>query len=180
MAYGLRLRPDADGARPADATPAPPFHPAFHPVSGGTLVAPDGGAEHLELADLEIRVLERWRSPATGIRYPARWRIAVPRAGIDLEIEPILADQELDVGLRYWEGAVDARGTSAGRPVTGRGYVELTGYGAPDPPGGPGAGDPPQPSVRGLVSNRPEEPWARSAVRTGSPISSHRSEEPTE
>ncbi len=41
-------------------------------------------------------------------------------------------DQELDarasVGIVYWEGAVVA--SEAGRAV-GRGYLELTGYGAP-------------------------------------------------
>jgi predicted secreted hydrolase len=28
----------------------------------------------------------------------------------------------------YWEGAVSVAGTSRGRPLGGRGYVELTGY----------------------------------------------------
>jgi predicted secreted hydrolase len=28
----------------------------------------------------------------------------------------------------YWEGSVSIEGTRAGRPVTGQGYVELTGY----------------------------------------------------
>lgn len=32
--------------------------------------------------------------------------------------------------FRYWEGAVDVRGTAAGdHPVTRRDYVELVGYG---------------------------------------------------
>jgi predicted secreted hydrolase len=48
---------------------------------------------------------------------------------LDLEITPRLADQELIVGTRYWEGAVRVEGTAAGRPITGRGYVELVGYG---------------------------------------------------
>jgi predicted secreted hydrolase len=33
------------------------------------------------------------------------------------------------VTVLYWEGAVRIQGTRAGQPVTGRGYVELTGYG---------------------------------------------------
>ncbi len=28
----------------------------------------------------------------------------------------------------YWEGAVQVSGTSRGRTLSGRGYVELTGY----------------------------------------------------
>ena len=63
------------------------------------------------------------------MRYPSRWRLAIPAAGLSLEITPRLADQELIVGTRYWEGAVRVEGTAAGRPIAGRGYVELVGYG---------------------------------------------------
>jgi predicted secreted hydrolase len=31
-------------------------------------------------------------------------------------------------GLGYWEGAVDYSGQSQGQPITGRGYLEMTGY----------------------------------------------------
>jgi len=31
--------------------------------------------------------------------------------------------------MRYWEGAVRAEGSAGARPVAGRGYVELVGYG---------------------------------------------------
>jgi predicted secreted hydrolase len=53
----------------------------------------------------------------------------VPSAELLLEIEPRLADQELIVGTRYWEGAVAVAGSAAGRPIAGQGYVELVGYG---------------------------------------------------
>ena len=33
------------------------------------------------------------------------------------------------MGTRYWEGAVGVAGTAGGRPIAGRGYVELVGYG---------------------------------------------------
>ena len=39
-----------------------------------------------------------------------------------------VGDQELDVAVRYWEGAVGIEGTVEGRPVTGSGYIEMTGY----------------------------------------------------
>jgi predicted secreted hydrolase len=55
--------------------------------------------------------------------------VSVPAEGVRLEIEPRVADQELRVGTRYWEGAVVAAGSSAGRPTAGHGYVELVGYG---------------------------------------------------
>jgi predicted secreted hydrolase len=48
----------------------------------------------------------------------------VPGAGVNLEVRPLLQDQELQTSVRYWEGAVDAVGGPGGR-----GYLELTGYG---------------------------------------------------
>jgi predicted secreted hydrolase len=52
----------------------------------------------------------------------------VPSVALRLAIEPRLADQELIVGTRYWEGAVAVTGSAAGRPIAGQGYVELVGY----------------------------------------------------
>jgi predicted secreted hydrolase len=48
-----------------------------------------------------------------------------------LEISTPLKDQELALpGLVYWEGLTHATGSAAGAPITGHGYLELTGYGA--------------------------------------------------
>jgi predicted secreted hydrolase len=98
------------------------------PASSGTVVAPDGGSRPLALADFQVDAAGEWRSPRSGARYPARWRVRVPSEALDLEVRPLLADQELDVSFRYWEGAVAVEGTRHGRTVRGRGYVELTGY----------------------------------------------------
>jgi predicted secreted hydrolase len=70
-----------------------------------------------------------WQSPRSKARWPVRpvvdyrvngqWR--------RLPVTPLMPDQELDSraggGPLYWEGAVTVPG--------GRGYLELTGYGAP-------------------------------------------------
>ncbi len=98
------------------------------PWSAGTLVAPDGSARTLGVDEVRIEELDRWTSPRSGVVYPARWRLSIPVEEIDLLIDPRLADQELDTTVRYWEGAVRAQGISRGEPVTGLGYVELTGY----------------------------------------------------
>jgi predicted secreted hydrolase len=98
------------------------------PASQGTLVAADGAARPLDRDAVEVRALDHWRSPRGGTRYPARWRLRVPSAGLDLVVTPLLADQELDLGVRYWEGAVRVEGTAGGRPIAGAGYVELVGY----------------------------------------------------
>ena len=98
------------------------------PFSSGTLVAPDGSTRHLSHDDFEIAVGDKWRSPRSGATYPARWTVGVPAADLTLEIEPYLADQELNVSYAYWEGAVRISGEHAGNPLSGNGYVEMTGY----------------------------------------------------
>jgi predicted secreted hydrolase len=98
------------------------------PYSSGTLVAADGERRHLEQGDFDIVVERAWRSPHTGADYPAEWTITIPAAGLTLGLEPYLADQELNVSYAYWEGAVRVAGERDGRPVSGDGYIELTGY----------------------------------------------------
>jgi len=100
---------------------------AEDPYSAGTWVDAQGHARPLSRSDVRIQVLEHW-ADAGGTRYPSRWRVVMPEFGLDVDVRPVLADQELVTSPRYWEGAVDVSGTRSGRPVTGRGYVELTGY----------------------------------------------------
>jgi predicted secreted hydrolase len=97
--------------------------------SSGTLIAVDGATRPLAAGDVILDALDHWTSPRSRVRYPSRWRLAIPGAALSLEITPRLADQELIVGTRYWEGAVRVQGTAAGRAIAGRGYVELVGYG---------------------------------------------------
>jgi predicted secreted hydrolase len=99
------------------------------PFSAGMFVPAQGASVRLPRDEVRIEVLDTWRSPRSGTSYPARWRISVPSQQLVLDITPALADQELPVTVRYWEGAVRIQGTRAGQPITGRGYVELTGYG---------------------------------------------------
>jgi predicted secreted hydrolase len=101
---------------------------AVDPFSAGTLIAADGTTRALEAGDVRVETLAHWTSPRSGVRYPARWRLSVPSAALRLELEPRLADQELIVGTRYWEGAVAVAGSAGDRPIAGQGYVELVGY----------------------------------------------------
>jgi predicted secreted hydrolase len=111
MYYRLRLRDGSDD-----------------PYSSGIVVGPDQQRSALTRADVQIEVTEHWRSPA-GTEYPSKWRLRAPKVGLDLLITPLIPNQELALTVAYWEGAVQLRGTIAGRPVAGNGYVELTGYG---------------------------------------------------
>jgi len=97
--------------------------------TSGTFVPAQGEPVHLSREDVRLDVLGTWKSPRSGVEYPARWRLAVPSQGLSLDVTPALADQELPVSVRYWEGAVSVSGTHDGQTVRGQGYVELTGYG---------------------------------------------------
>jgi predicted secreted hydrolase len=101
---------------------------SIDPASQGTLVAPDGASRGLARDAVEVLTLAHWTSPRGGIRYPARWRIRVPSAGLDVVVTPLVAEQELDLAVRYWEGTVGVEGTVDGRRLGGTGYVELVGY----------------------------------------------------
>jgi predicted secreted hydrolase len=96
----------------------------------GTWVAPDGSQTQLGREDFTITVTDEWTSPDTAITYPVGWNVDIPGLQIELEVTPLLPDQEMDVQFVYWEGAVRAEGTREGAPLSGRGYVELTGYGS--------------------------------------------------
>ena len=97
-------------------------------ASGGTLVRADGSTRRLGPDDVRVEAQGVWRSPETDARYPARWRLTVPAEDLLLDVAPQLAAQEMRTSFTYWEGAVRLEGTSRGTPITGRGYVELTGY----------------------------------------------------
>jgi predicted secreted hydrolase len=101
-------------------------------LSFGTLVAPDGRTRHLGPDDFAFAATGEWTSPVTDTTYPSGWAVDLPAEDWSLTLEPSLADQELrtaaSTGVIYWEGEVVVSGTVAGRPVTGLGYVELTGY----------------------------------------------------
>lgn len=102
------------------------------PYSSGTFVSDDGTSQQLESSDFEITVFSHWKSPGTGTDYPNKWQIEVPKLNISLVVEPLLSDQELDTRgttmIVYWEGACSVSGTSNGKNVNGKAYVELVGY----------------------------------------------------
>jgi predicted secreted hydrolase len=84
----------------------------------------------LEAADFQVVSTDTWASPRSGATYPMGWEVSVPEHGLELSLAPVMEDQELCMILDicYWEGAIDVSGTRDGEPISGRGYVELTGY----------------------------------------------------
>ena len=98
------------------------------PASAGTLVSQDGTVRHLTASEMGCEVVGEWTSPESGVGYPTRWRLELPSEGLTVDIAPVFDAQEMDVSVRYWEGAIVVRGHDGGGPVAGRGYMELAGY----------------------------------------------------
>jgi predicted secreted hydrolase len=102
------------------------------PLAYGTYIDPTGAVLHLPAELFSTEATGSWTSPRSGARYPMGWRLKVEDPALDLTLAPVLEDQELDTGSTtgaiYWEGEVLVSGTAASRPLSGYGYVELTGY----------------------------------------------------
>jgi predicted secreted hydrolase len=106
---------------------------SFEPASSGTIVDAQGKAKHIKLDQFKVTSSGTWHSPRSGANYPMGWHVSVPGEALDVTLTQTLPDQELNTarstGVTYWEGSVKITGTSGGKPVTGQGYVEMTGYG---------------------------------------------------
>ncbi len=98
----------------------------MHAFSKGVLVAADGQARLLRWDEVELQPLDHWTSPHTGDRYPIRWRLRVPTEALDLTVTAKLADQEMRLTVRYWEGAVSVAGRAGDQVIGGQGYLEMT------------------------------------------------------
>lgn len=103
--------------------------------SSGTYVEASGKAHHLDSTQFTLTPHGTWRSPESKSEYPTNWTIAVPSLGLTLQESTTLPNQELlsqsGTTPSYWEGAVAYTGVVRQRPVTGQGYLEMTGYGTP-------------------------------------------------
>jgi predicted secreted hydrolase len=101
-------------------------------VSSGTLIQPDGRVIHLPREAFGYSIRDVWTSPKTRTVYPSRWVISVPDYGLELTVQPTVADQELvtthSTRVTYWEGSVSVKGQAGDAAVSGHGYAELTGY----------------------------------------------------
>ena len=115
MLYQLRR---ADGSR--------------DPRSSGTLVDRSGKTTHLANADFTLTQGSTQFKSKNGAVYPIEWTVAIPSQRLDLKVTTPQDDQELSLerstGIAYWEGMIDVAGRANGDPVTGAGYLEMTGY----------------------------------------------------
>jgi predicted secreted hydrolase len=104
------------------------------PSSSGTWIPAKGTNLPLQSNDFTIRALDEWKT-SDGPVYPSGWKITVPSLHLEGEVQPLHLNQELRLKrtgkIRYWEGACRFAGTKNGKPLSGRGYTELTGYASP-------------------------------------------------
>jgi predicted secreted hydrolase len=105
------------------------------PASSGTYIDGRGNSIHISKKDFKITVLDTWQSPVSNGVYPSRWRIRIFPMNLDITVNPNLENQEMrtheSTGVTYWEGSVSIAGSKNKKPITGTGYVELTGYAKP-------------------------------------------------
>ena len=63
------------------------------------------------------------KGPVTSATYPVRWKISVPKLGIELEADTALKSQELTGQSKwipnYWEGAISVSGHKEISPLKG-------------------------------------------------------------
>lgn len=82
------------------------------------------------ITDFTFEPHGNWTSTTTLNEYPMGYRLAVPEAGIELDLSAVLPSQELITMISapgFWEGLMNIRGSMKGRPVGGRAFVERSG-----------------------------------------------------
>jgi predicted secreted hydrolase len=87
----------------------------------------DGRATKIDR--FELKPVKWWKSPHSGGSYPVEWEITIPDRQVTLSVRARMPDQELsEEPFAYWEGAVSATGSRQGKEISGKGYLEMTGY----------------------------------------------------
>jgi predicted secreted hydrolase len=88
---------------------------------------PDNKQEHFKEFEI-IPLGMEWTSPKTKAVYPLKWRIKAPSRDIDLEVVPLIKEQEMLFGsINYWEGPIKINGLFNHKKVKGVGFMELVG-----------------------------------------------------
>jgi predicted secreted hydrolase len=109
---------------------------SLDPFSSGTYVDSNGKSRHLSATNFQMTPSgTTWTSPVTNASYPIEWQTKVPSLNLRLQITTKLRNQEMTAAgsnaTNYWEGAIEISGTRNDTPVSGVGYLEMTGYDKP-------------------------------------------------
>ncbi|MFY9985180.1 MAG: lipocalin-like domain-containing protein [Chthoniobacterales bacterium] len=107
------------------------------PCSSGKWIDRDGHAVDIANGEFVLQPTRFWTTADKQATYPIGWHLKIEKLGFDAEINTPVENQELNVGVRYWEGCVRIKGTRNQQSVNGKGYLELTGFAG----GTPGLGE---------------------------------------
>jgi predicted secreted hydrolase len=94
----------------------------------GSLIDPQGNKITVGPGKVELRVLDRWKSPHSGANYPSEWVLRIPKHDLELQLATLFPDQEMDVSVRYFEGTLSVSGKMGNEDLKGNGFIEMTGY----------------------------------------------------
>ena len=93
--------------------------------SAGSFVDAAGQKTILSQDNMTLTPTRWWSSPVDGTRYPLGWKLTLK--GRTYNVKPRYEGQELNLAVRYWEGAVTVSPHGQDSTV-GRGYLEMVGY----------------------------------------------------
>ena len=94
----------------------------------GTLISKDGTSRELDFQETTFEPGNLWTSLKKNVSYPTSWIISLPEEEITLKVSTPLKTQEMNTSVRYWEGIIDIEGKIKKENISGKGYMELTGY----------------------------------------------------
>lgn len=89
------------------------------------------GSVRVEYPVMDLKPIKSWTSIRTTNDYPTLWHLSIPAAGIELDVQSLIDNQEFITLISkpaFWEGRVDITGTIGGKPVKGKGFVERHGF----------------------------------------------------
>lgn len=94
--------------------------------TSATWIDPDGTATAYGDGALTLTPLAT--AEVAGRTLPVRWRLELPQEDLSVETRPLNEAAWMGTSFQYWEGPVSFDGSHSGR-----GYLEMTGYGADTP-----------------------------------------------
>ena len=95
------------------------------PYSHAVEIDQQGIKKELKQSEIKLEVTSWWQSE-TGAKYPVGGKIQLTDTSETLFYNPLIQNQELNLTVRYWEGAIVL--TNESGDDIGQGYLELTGY----------------------------------------------------
>ncbi|MHB8731675.1 MAG: polyprenyl synthetase family protein [bacterium] len=103
-----------------------------HQEAARHLTVRDASGEVRVYRTFDLEPLRWWTSPATRVRYPVEWKVALPERQAELVFTPLADHQEIRIfgpQRAVWEGAGRVRGRIGDRPVEGSARLEINGLG---------------------------------------------------